>query len=165
MEWKTCSLGGAAEEEIDVKVKDIMSTDVVSVGRDTTIEEVARILVHNGMTSAPVVDDHNQIIGIVSEKDLIYKDIDPSVPSATEYLGGIIFLNGLEHYHEALKKLTATRVEQMMTREVITVKPDDTIKELGRMLVDAGINSIPVTEKGKLVGIVSSTDIVKTLLQ
>ena len=148
-----------------MKVKDIMSTDVMSVGRDTTIEEVARILIENGITSAPVVDDHNNIIGIISEKDLIYKDIDPSVPSTTEYLGGIIFLNGLDHYHEELKKLTATRVEQMMTTEVITVKPDDTVKELGRVLVDEGVNSIPVTEKGKLVGIVSSTDIVKTLIQ
>ena len=147
-----------------MKVKEIMTKDVKTVNKDTTIEQVARVLVEKHITSVPVVDKENRVVGIISENDLIYKNVDPALPATMEYLGGIIFLTSVDNYEEELKKLTATKAEQMMSEDVITVNPDDSIKELGRLLIDENIHSAPVVEEGRLVGIVTSSDIVKTLL-
>lgn len=147
-----------------MKVQDIMTNQVVTVSKETTIEEVARKLVDHHITGIPVIDQNDHVIGVISEKDLIYKDVDPSMPSTMEYLGGIIFLTAVDNYHEELKKLTATKAEQMMNTEVTAVSPDDTVKEVGRMMIDQGIYSVPVIKDGKLVGMVSSRDIIKTLL-
>ncbi|MDK2800137.1 MAG: hypothetical protein PWP27_1943 [Clostridiales bacterium] len=148
-----------------MKVKDIMTKEVIVVNKENTIKEVAHKLIENKITCMPVVDEANHVVGVISEKDLIYKEIDPSMPATVEYLGGIIFLGGTDEYQEELRKLTATKVEQMMSKEVIAVSQDENIHEVARMLVDKGINSVPVIEQDKLVGIVSSTDIVKTLIQ
>ncbi len=148
-----------------MKVKDIMKTDVVTVERNTTVEEVAHKLIEHHVSSIPVVDQDNCVVGIISEKDLIYKDMNPSMPSTMEFLGGIIYLSGLDNYHKELEKLTASSVEQMMSKDVISVEQEDSLKKLARLLADKGINSAPVVQDGKLVGMVGSTDIVKTLLQ
>lgn len=148
-----------------MKVREIMKRDVITIRKDATIEEVAHTLVDNGITSIPVVDEENRVIGIISEKDLIYKDINPSMPANVEYLGGIIFLDGVDEYQQELKKLTATKVEQMMSMDVITVNEEDSINEAARILAHEHISSVPVVRGDKLVGIVSSTDIVRTLIQ
>ncbi len=147
-----------------MKVKDIMTKDIKTVSKETTVQEVARILVEKNITSVSVVDEDNRVVGIISENDLICKDVDPALPATMEYLGGIIFLTGIDNYEAELKKLTATKAEQMMSEDVITVEPNNTVKELGRLLIDENIHSVPVVEADKLVGIVTSSDIVKTLL-
>ncbi|WHH58094.1 CBS domain-containing protein [Petroclostridium sp. X23] len=148
-----------------MKVKEIMTSDVVGVARNATIEEVAHIMVDKRITSVPVVDENNCVVGIVSEKDLIYKDVNPTAPATVEYLGGIIFLDGVDEYQTELRKLTATQVEEMMSKDVVTIQEEDNVNEAARILAHEGISSVPVLKNDKLVGIVSCSDIIKTLIQ
>ena len=143
-----------------MKAKDIMSANVFSVNRDTTIEEIAHILADNNISGVPVLDD-GRVVGMVSQKDLLYKDVEPRFPAVVEILGGLIFLQGAKQYNEELRKLVATKAEDIMSKEVITVDGDAPVEKVARLMVERDVNRIPVVEDKRLAGIISRADVVK----
>ncbi len=144
-----------------MKAKDIMSADVITVKKDATIEEIAHILTEKNISGVPVVDDDNSVIGVVTQKDLLYKKIEPRFPPVVEILGGLIFLKSVKNYNEELRKLVATKAEEIMTKKVVTVDEDTDIERIAELMVEQDINRIPVVKASKLVGIISRTDVVK----
>jgi CBS domain-containing protein len=144
-----------------MKVKEIMSTDVLTVKKDTTIEEIAHIFAEKNISGMPVLDESNKVIGMVTQKDLLYKDVEPRFPAVVEILGGMIFLKGVRHYNEELKKLVATKAEDVMTKNVVTIGEDEEVERAAEIMVERDINRIPVTKDGKLVGIVGRADVIK----
>lgn len=144
--------------------KDIMSTNVVTIKKDLTIEQIAKVLTEKNISGVPVVDENDKIIGIVTKKDLIYKDLEPRFPSYIEVLGGIFFINGVKHYEEELKKLVATKAEDIMTNKVVTITEDEDVKTIAELMVEKSINRLPVVKDGKIIGIVSRGDLVKSLI-
>ena len=145
-----------------MKAKDIMETNVISVSEDTSVEEMANILTDNNISGVPVLNEECRVVGIVSQKDIIYKDVEPRFPPVAEILGGLIYLGGVKHYNEELKKLVATTAEEIMTKEVITAYENDEIGEIAELMVENDINRIPVLhDDGRLAGIISRADIVK----
>jgi CBS domain-containing protein len=144
-----------------MKAKEIMETNVITVKKETTIEEIAHILTDKNISGVPVVDDGNKVIGMVSQKDLLYKDVEPRFPAVVEILGGLIFLKGVKHYQEELKKLVATKAEDIMTQKVISVTEETEVEKVAEIMVEKDVNRIPVLREGKLIGIISRADIVK----
>jgi len=148
----------------DMKVKDLMSTNVLTISKDTSVEEIAGILAENNISGVPVVDEENRVIGIVTQKDLLYKDIKPRFPAVVEILGGMIFLSGVKEYNTELKKLVATKAEELMTKKVITISPDSSVEKAAAIMVDKNINRIPVVDEGNhLLGIISRADIIRSM--
>lgn len=146
-----------------MKAGDIMSRDVITIKKDASIEELADLLTQNKISGVPVVDDENRVIGIVSQKDLLYKDMEPRFPAVFELLGGLIFFNSVRQYNEDLRKLVATTVEGIMNTKVVTVDEDTGIDKIARLMVDRDINRVPVLRNGVLVGIVTRADIIRYL--
>lgn len=147
-----------------MKVKDLMSTNVLTISKDTSVEEIAGILAENNISGVPVVDEENRVIGIVTQKDLLYKDIKPRFPAVVEILGGMIFLSGVKEYNTELKKLVATKAEELMTKKVITISPDSSVEKAAAIMVDKNINRIPVVDEGNhLLGIISRADIIRSM--
>lgn len=144
-----------------MKVKDLMSKKVFTVKKDTTVEEIAHILAENNISGVPVIDEHDKVIGIVTQKDLLYKEIEPRFPAVVEILGGLIFLKGVRHYQEELKKLVATKAEDLMTTKVVTISEDEDIERVAELMVEMDINRIPVLKDGKLSGIIGRADVVR----
>jgi CBS domain-containing protein len=144
-----------------MKAKEIMSTQVITIGKDTTIEEIAHLLADNNISGVPVVEENGKVIGMVTQKDLLYKDVEPRFPAMVEILGGIIFLNGVRHYNEELRKMVATKAEDIMTRHVHTVRPDEKVERIAQLMVEEDINRVPVVEEGKLAGIISRADVIR----
>ena len=144
-----------------MKAREIMETNVITIKRETTIEEIAHVLTDNNISGVPVVDDNNKVIGMVTEKDLLYKDIEPRFPAVVELLGGLIFVKGVRHYNEELRKLVATKAEDIMTKGVISINGDAEVEKIAEIMVEKDINRIPVVEDGKIIGIISRADIVK----
>lgn len=144
-----------------MKAKEIMSTNVLTVKKDATIEEIAHVLTDNNISGVPVVNESNHILGIVTEKDLLYKDVEPHFPPVVELLGGMIFLKGVKHYNEELRKLVATKAEDIMTKHVITVDEETVVEKVAELMTEKDINRIPVVKDGKLAGIISRSDIIK----
>ncbi|MCX7710266.1 MAG: CBS domain-containing protein [Clostridia bacterium] len=144
-----------------MKAREIMSPEVITIGRETTIEEIAHILSEKNISGVPVVDEGKKVIGMVTQKDLLYKDVEPRFPAVVEILGGLVFLKGVRHYNEELKKLVATKAEDIMTKNVVTVNGDIQVERVAELMIEKDINRIPVVDQGTLVGIISRADIVK----
>ena len=144
-----------------MRAREIMATNVITIKSETTIEEIAHVLTDNNISGVPVVDENNKVIGIVSEKDLLYKDIEPRFPAVVELLGGLIFVKGVKHYNEELRKLVATKAEDVMTKGVITVDGNVEVKKVAEIMIEKDINRLPVVDNGKLIGIISRSDIIR----
>lgn len=146
-------------------VKEIMTKDVITVKPDASIRELAELLVENKISGVPVVDDAGKVCGIVSEGDLMRKEIAPEMPDELCILGAVIYYNGLQEYREAFRKFSAMTAEQIMTEKVITVKGDEKVSKVGKIMLDKHIKRVPVLDdSGKLIGIISRSDIVRMLL-
>ncbi len=143
---------------------DIMTTEVITVKPGDKVEEVARLLVEKKISGVPVVDDEGKLVGVVSEKDLTIKSQDLRMPFFVTLFDSIIFLENPNRFKEDLRKYAGIKVSDIMTTKVVTVKEDAEITEIVNMMARKKVNRIPVLRDGKVVGIISRNDILKTLV-
>ena len=148
-----------------MNAKEIMTKEVVSVKRDSTIDEIAQVLIDNKVSGLPVLSDGGYLIGIVTEGDLLRREMSPRLPEFINILGAVIYYHGVERYNEDFKKILAQTASDIMTEDLITVKEDTDISEVARLMLNNNIKQIPVVDGSKLIGIVSRADIVKLLLK
>ena len=141
-----------------------MTKDVISVKPDASIRELAELLLAKRISGVPVVDDSGALRGIVSEGDLMRKEIAPEVPDELCILGAVIYYNGLQEYKDAFRKFSAMTAKEIMTEKVLTVKENDDVSKVAKIMLDKHIKRLPVMDGVKLAGIVSRSDIVKMLL-
>lgn len=157
--------GGQYDNRGDrMKAKDIMISNVITVHKNASIEEIAKVLIDNAISGVPVVDDAGELIGIVSEGDLLHKETSPRIPNFINILGAVIYYNGVERYNEDFKKLTARQAADIMTDAVITVTEDTDIDAVVKLMIQHHVKRIPVVRAGKLAGIISRSDIIKLLV-
>lgn len=148
-----------------MKVQDIMTQNVITIKDTDTVENCAKLLYEHDISSMPVVNEEGDLVGIISEKDLIKRASRIQVPNVIELLGGFIYLNNPNKFMDEVKSAMALIVEEMMTKKVITIKADETMEEAATIIVDKGIKRLPVLdENDKLVGIIARRDIMKHLL-
>ena len=148
-----------------MKAKDIMTHDPITIGPKTNIREIAEILTTHNISGLPVVGEDGAVLGIVSEGDLMRKEIAPKTPDVLSILGAIIYYNGLKEYQQAFRKMSATTAEEIMTARVVTVQQHEDVSQVGQIMLDHAIKRVPVLAGNQLVGIISRSDIVKMLLQ
>lgn len=132
------------------EVKDVMTTRVISVKKDTMFREMAVALREYRVSAFPVVDDDQKVIGVVSEADMLNKE-------ALEDEPGVI--SGILHHRDQAKARGVTAGD-LMTAAVIAVRPDDTVEHAAKLMYDRRVKRLPVTDaNGRLVGIISRTDV------
>lgn len=144
-------------------VSEIMTRDVITVKRNTTLRELAEIFETHHIDSLPVVDDNGLPIGIVTESDLIGQGRTLHIPTVISLFDWVIPLGGERTLERELKKLTAQTVGEIFSPELIGVSPADPISKVADLMSDYKLHSLPVLEGGKLVGIVARIDIIRTL--
>ncbi|HQA50990.1 MAG: CBS domain-containing protein [Syntrophomonadaceae bacterium] len=145
--------------------KDIMTREVITVKPKDRVDKVARLLVDHKISGIPVVDDQGHVIGIVTEKDLIVKASELRVPFYVTLFDSIIFLENPIRFNNDLKKYTAVFVEDAMTKNVVVVEEDTEINDIVRLMQNKRINRVPVVRHGKLVGIITRNDILKSMVK
>ena len=132
------------------EVKDVMTTRVISVKKDTMFREMAVALREYRVSAFPVVDDDQKVIGVVSEADMLNKE-------ALEDEPGVI--SGILHHRDQAKARGVTAGD-LMTAAVIAVRPDDTVEHAAKLMYDRRVKRLPVTDaNGRLVGIISRADV------
>ena len=147
----------------DLTAADIMQPNVVTVKEDTSVRELAELLSKKKISGAPVVDDQNRVVGIVSEGDLVLQDADIHFPHYIELLGNIIYLESVKKYEERLRKVAAASVSEIMTTDVISVQKGASVHEVATLMTDKKVNRLPVLDGNILVGIVTRADLVRAV--
>jgi CBS domain-containing protein len=144
---------------------EVMTRDVLSVGPETPTRVVAKLLLEKGISAAPVVDGRGRVIGMVSENDLLGREIDKRAPNRVWWLE--MLAEGEELATEFLDYLRrADRpVREIMTSPVVTVSENTSVQTIAQMLQQHQIKRVPVLRDGRLVGIVSRADLVRALSQ
>ena len=147
--------------------KDVMKTDVISVSPETPVKEIARIMIDNKISALPVVNKFNEIVGVVSENDLISKIVKPQEPGLMTYLfhAALASSNEVLDYRKAMARWNAKTAEDAMTSPAICVKPDDTIETVGKVMLDDKVKRVFVAEEGHLLGVISRSVFVELLLK
>ena len=143
-----------------LKAKDIMTKEVITVKPETTIEELARLLMKQQISGAPVVDDKGKIFGIVTENDLISKNSRLHIPTILRLFDAYIPL-GTSKMESDIRKMAASTVEDICTKEIITVDEEASVEYIATIMTEKRIHILPVVREGKLVGIIGKKDLIK----
>jgi CBS-domain-containing membrane protein len=147
-----------------LKVREIMTTDVISVTPQTEIGHAVRLLLEKGINGVPVVDEKGALVGILCQSDLIIEQKRFPVPSLFTLLDALVPLTSMKRLEAEVQKMSAVSVADAMTPEPQTVAPETTVEEVATIMVERKFHTLPVVDEGRLVGIVGKADILKTLL-
>lgn len=148
-----------------LKVSDIMTTQVISLLGTDTLKDATITLAVDNLSGAPVVDDDNRLIGILSECDIlkIILEHEENLNLKNPVLHLLAFpMDDIEdpQLKAAADKISEIRVSDIMIRDIITTSPNAEIIDVLRIMIDRDVNRVPVLEQGVLVGIVTRGDII-----
>jgi CBS domain-containing protein len=144
-----------------MKAADIMVTQVVTVAPDAPVREVAKLMVERRISGLPVVDAGGKVLGVVSEGDLIRRPELGTDEQPSSWLR--IFLSADDRARDFVKT-HGLRAHDVMTKPAICVTPDATLAEVVRLLERHRVKRLPVAQDGKLVGLLTRTDMLRALL-
>lgn len=144
--------------------KNIMNKDVIAVQESESIRHLFDIMDKYNILGAPVVNDKNKLIGIITETDLIKHFTTLKNPKSINILGGILYLDSIEEFNQNLKEHCAEYVKDIMTKEVISVGLKTKLTEIINLMSTNKLNRLPVIDDdNKLIGIITRSDIVHQL--
>lgn len=138
-----------------MKIRDVMTRDVITVRPETPLKEAAAILAKNGISGVAVVDGDGAVVGVLSEADILFKE--GGERSAHTGLLGWLFEGG----STLDQKLTARTAGEAMTAPALTIGPERPLHEAAIRMIESGVNRLPVIERSQLVGIVTRADVVR----
>ena len=139
-----------------MRAREIMSTPVITAHPETPLKEVAEMLARRSITGVPVIDGQGHLVGIISESDFIRK-------MEGEQRRGL--LGPLAEVLGKTQKLQAQIASEVMTTRVVTGGPETSVRELTRLMSAHDVNRIPIVEDGRVIGIVTRADILRTFLR
>jgi len=122
-----------------MNAKDVMTRDPITIKPTTTVAEAIKCLIDNKVSGAPVQDDAGNMIGVVTEKDLIVS-------------------------YDFLQDINSA-VASFMSKDIISVNEETPVEEISKLLVQRNIKRVPVTEGDKVIGIVSRRDVLRYILE
>jgi CBS domain-containing protein len=143
-----------------MKASDVMVCNVITVGPDASVQEVADLLLRHRISAVPVVGGKGEILGIVSEGDLLNRPESETERHNSWWLDALASKETL-----ALEyiKSHSRKVADVMTRDVITASPDTSVAQVAALLEKNRIKRVPIVSDGKLVGIVSRANLLQGL--
>ena len=144
-----------------MNVSDVMTRGAISVSPDTPLRDLARLLSERRISGVPVVDADGRCLGVVSEADLLVKQLSRPLSRRLP----LEWLLGEAHDADELRRRAATTAAQAMSSPAVTIDVDRPLREAAALMVDRGINRLPVVADGRLVGMLSRSDLVRAYLR
>ena len=120
-----------------MRISDIMTEGVISIGHDEPVTAAARLLKQHNIGALPVCDMVGNLRGILTDRDIVLRCIAPGYDAGS------------------------TQVSEVMTHGVVTASPDDSVENASKLMARDQIRRLPVTDNGKLVGIVALADLAR----
>ena len=136
---------------MNATVRDVMNARVIALKRTADFKEIVSVLRQHRVSACPVVNDAGQVIGVVSEADLLFKEADPGTPCGSIRLRWKL---------SEESKVNAVTAGHLMTSPAVTIQPDAPVAVAARVMQDRRLKRLPVvTDDGTLIGIVSRADV------
>jgi CBS domain-containing protein len=150
-----------------MQTREIMSQPAMTVPPETPIQSLARLMREEHISGVPVVNPEGALLGLVTEMDLISRNAPLVEPNYLALLSGLIPVNlqQYRHYRQQLRQVLATTAEQLMSTDVTVVEPTSDLKELLTLMARPEITLLPVVEDGRVIGVVTRTDLVRLIEQ
>ena len=143
-----------------MRAADVMVTSVITVGPQASVQEVAKLLLTNRISGLPVVSDQGDLVGIVSEGDLLHR---AEAGTGRRRPWWLAILTGRDVLAAEYVREHSFKVADVMTRHVITATPDTSLQDIAHLLEKNGIKRVPIVDDGRLVGIVSRANLLQAL--
>lgn len=144
-------------------VQQIMRTDVQTVPPDATIATIAKLMADHHLAGLPVVEN-GEVIGIVTEADLIQRQVDVDVPTTYPFWDAIFVADAGRDFDEEMRKVLAVSARELMTAPVINIRQSASLSQLATLILDEKVNPVPVLDDDyTLVGIVARADLVRMI--
>jgi CBS domain-containing protein len=137
---------------MSAKVQDVMTSRVMAVRMDAPFKDIATLLTRYRISALPVLDDDGKVTGVVSETDLLCKEV------LIAAMGGPTARPG--PYHDDFARAAAVTAAELMTTPPVTISPGEPVTGAARLMYNAGVKRLPVvSENGHLAGIISRADV------
>jgi CBS domain-containing protein len=166
--WLVPEQGGWSKE-VEMRVHEVMTTNVHTVSPATSLKEAAELLVRQHISGVPVVDADGRVLGVVSEGDILFKE--RGAPKEKSFFASLLELSflgwlldvGLRDMHE---KLEARTVGEAMTSPAVTIDPSRPLTAAANTMLEQSLKRLPVVDyAGRLVGIVTRADLVRAFVR
>lgn len=148
-------------------VADVMSRDLVVVNPETPLRDAIRLLAERRISGLPVVNPQGNLIGIISESDLMWQETGVTPPAYIMILDSVIYLENPAKYDRDLHKALGQTVGEVMTKatkkgDLVTAKPETSLHQAAQLMHDRDVRRLPVVnEAGQLVGMLTRGDIIR----
>ena len=144
-----------------MNVRDIMTSQVITIRADATVEEAARLIVERTTSCLPVLDDEGQLVGILTHTDFgFHRRFLPMTNHLYTLMGSWVKPETLE---EVARTVSSKKVKEVMSHPVVTVQEDAPVAEVADIMIRRSINRLPVMRGKELVGIVTRHDFIKLM--
>ena len=144
--------------------QDIMTREVITVKKDMSVQDFARLLAEKKISGAPVVDEQGKLIGIATENDLIDQAKKVHIPTVMALFDSFVFLENPDRLEKDLKKMSAATVGDISTAQVVTAKTDTPLDELATTMSEKNVHTLPVLDQeGNMAGVIGKSDIIRTI--
>jgi CBS domain-containing protein len=145
-----------------MKTSEVMTRSVVTIAPNATIQDAIRLMLGQRISGLPVVDGDGQIVGILTEGDLLRRT---ETGTAWHYPGWLNFLRGPAHSADDFVRSHGRYVEEVMTREVQCATENTPLDEVVELMEKRHLKRLPVVRDGKLVGVISRSDLLRALAE
>lgn len=151
------------ESTRDLTAAEIMNADVPALAPDATIADVLRAMVHHD-TAGVVVVENDEIIGIITESDVVARQADVDAPVFVPFLDAIFAVDAGRQYQEEIRRALATSARDLMSSPVTSIRGEATLEEIATVMVDRDVHPLPVVgEDNRYIGVVSRRDLVRVI--
>ena len=142
---------------------DIMTTKIHTVHLDTEIKALAKTFVEHNVNAMPVVDDDGKLLGMVTQTDLVEQDTPLHIPTVISLFDWVIYLESPKKFMEEVRKVTARKVGEICSKDVVTCAPETPVATVASLMVDNKVHLIPVVENERMVGVIARLDIIRSM--
>ena len=143
--------------------QDIMTTDVVSVSLDTSLKDLAAKFVEARFSNLPVLDGDGNLVGIISETDLIEQHRPLHIPTVMTLFDWVFTVGSEKRFQEEVDRVTAATVGQLYRKDPITCSPEASVRDLAVLMGRHKVHLLPVVDGQKMVGVVARLDLIKAM--
>ena len=146
------------------KAIDIMTKKIVTVEKETTVTELAKLFAQHNIGGILVVDSKGKLLGVVTESDLIDQNKKVHIPTVITILDSIIYLESPEKMEKEMLKMAGVTVGDIYTKNPLTVSEDTSLEDIATIMSEKNVHTLPVMRDSELVGVIGKGDIIKTLI-